>query len=44
LPATCAAFESTTVVVPAAELQPPTVTVTEYVPKSAAVALARVGF
>jgi len=33
-----------TLVFPAAELQPPTVTVTEYVPASAAVALARVGF
>src|SRR5947208_12265729 len=34
----------TTLVVPAAELQPPTVTVTEYVPASAAAAFARVGF
>src|SRR5205823_9885718 len=34
----------TTLVVPAAELQPPTVTVTEYVPASAAVAFGRVGF
>src|SRR5436305_1756618 len=33
-----------TLVVPAAELQPPAVTVTEYVPASAAVAFARVGF
>src|SRR2546423_991874 len=33
-----------TVVVPAAELQPLTVTVTEYVPASAAAAFARVGF
>ncbi len=33
-----------TLVVPATELQPPTVTVTEYVPASATVALARVGF
>src|SRR5438067_8349704 len=33
-----------TVVVPAAEVQPPAVTVTEYVPASAAVAFARVGF
>jgi hypothetical protein len=33
-----------TLVVPAAEVQPETVTVTEYVPASAAVALARVGF
>src|SRR3954452_4477197 len=39
-----APLPSTTVVVPAAELQPLTVTVTAYVPKSAAVALARVGF
>jgi len=31
-------------VVPAADVQPPTVTVTEYVPPSAAVAFARVGF
>jgi hypothetical protein len=31
-------------VVPAAEVQPLTVTVTEYVPASAVVALARVGF
>src|SRR5437763_1539006 len=35
---------TTTVVVPAAEVQPLTVTVTEYVPASAVVALARVGF
>src|SRR5438034_3507680 len=34
----------TTFVVPAAEVQPLTVTVTEYVPASASVALARVGF
>ena len=34
----------TTFVVPAAELQPPTVTVTEYVPASAIAAFARVGF
>src|SRR5947207_3400894 len=33
-----------TEVVPAAEVQPPTVTVTEYVPASAVVAFARVGF
>jgi len=33
-----------TVVVPAAEVQPPTVIVTEYVPASAVVALERVGF
>jgi hypothetical protein len=33
-----------TEVVPAAEVQPVTVIVTEYVPASAAVALARVGF
>jgi hypothetical protein len=33
-----------TLVVPAAEVQPATVTVTEYVPASAVVALARVGF
>ena len=33
-----------TLVVPAAEVQPLTVTVTEYVPASAIVALARVGF
>ena len=33
-----------TVVVPAAEVQPATVIVTEYVPKSAAAAFARVGF
>src|SRR5437763_10405750 len=33
-----------TFVVPAAEVQPLTVTVTEYVPASAVVALARVGF
>jgi hypothetical protein len=33
-----------TLVVPAADVQPPTVTVTEYVPASAAVAFARVGF
>ena len=42
--AMAAALESTTIVVPAAEVQPSTVTVTEYVPKSAAVAFARVGF
>src|SRR3954451_20722599 len=35
---------TTTVVVPAAEVQPDTVTVTEYVPSSAVVALERVGF
>src|SRR2546430_9869916 len=35
---------TTTLVVPAAEVQPLTVTVTEYVPASAAVAFARVGF
>ena len=35
---------TTTLVVPAAEVQPETVTVTEYVPASAAVAFARVGF
>src|SRR5213083_843365 len=35
---------TTTFVVPAAEVQPFTVTVTEYVPVSAVVALARVGF
>ena len=35
---------TTTLVVPAAEVQPLTVTVTEYVPASAAVALERVGF
>src|SRR5436190_366762 len=35
---------TTTFVVPAAEVQPLTVTVTEYVPASAIVALARVGF
>ena len=35
---------TTTVVVPAAEVQPATVTVTEYAPASAVVALARVGF
>ena len=35
---------TTTFVVPAAEVQPPTVTVTEYVPASAVVAFARVGF
>src|SRR5262245_37334308 len=35
---------TTTFVVPAAEVQPFTVTVTEYVPASAVVALARVGF
>src|ERR1043165_6044893 len=35
---------TTTFVVPAAEVQPFTVTVTEYVPASASVALARVGF
>ena len=34
----------TTFVVPAAELQPPTVTVTEYVPASAIAAFGRVGF
>ena len=34
----------TTFVVPAVELQRPTVTVTEYVPASAAVAFGRVGF
>src|SRR2546423_80014 len=34
----------TTLVVPAAELQPPKVTVTEYVPASAAAAFRRVGF
>src|SRR5206468_1390739 len=33
-----------TLVVPAAEVQPLTVTVTEYVPASAVVAFARVGF
>ena len=33
-----------TVVVPAAEVQPDTVMVTEYVPASAIVALERVGF
>ena len=33
-----------TIVVPAAEVQPLTVTVTEYVPASAAAAFARVGF
>src|SRR5712671_6597289 len=35
---------TTTLVVPAAEVQPLTVTVTEYVPASAVGALARVGF
>src|SRR5438132_1284014 len=35
---------TTTEVVPAAEVQPLTVTVTEYVPASAVVAFARVGF
>ena len=35
---------TTTLVVPAAEVQPLTVSVTEYVPASAVVALARVGF
>src|SRR5436190_1906495 len=35
---------TTTLVVPAAEVQPFTVTVTEYVPASVVVALARVGF
>jgi hypothetical protein len=35
---------TTTFVVPAAEVQPLTVIVTEYVPASAVVALARVGF
>src|SRR5213596_3428372 len=35
---------TTMFVVPAAEVQPLTVTVTEYVPASASVALARVGF
>src|SRR5216110_1083441 len=35
---------TTTLVVPAAEVQPFTVTVTEYVPASAVVALANVGF
>ena len=35
---------TTTFVVPAAEVQPLTVTVTEYVPASAVVALERVGF
>src|SRR5205814_3027117 len=34
----------TTLVIPAAEVQPLTVTVTEYVPASAVVAFARVGF
>lgn len=34
---------TTTLVVPAAEVQPLTVTVTEYVPASAAAAFARVG-
>src|SRR5436190_15938346 len=42
--AIAAPFESMTLVVPAAEVQPSTVTVTAYVPKSAAVALGRVGF
>src|SRR3954451_167364 len=35
---------TTTLVVPAAEVQPETVTVTEYVPASAVVAFERVGF
>jgi hypothetical protein len=35
---------TTTLVVPAADVQPLTVMVTEYVPASATVALARVGF
>jgi hypothetical protein len=35
---------TTTFVFPAAEVQPPTVTVTEYVPPSAAVEFVRVGF
>jgi hypothetical protein len=35
---------TTTFVVPAADVQPDTVTVTEYVPASAIVALERVGF
>src|SRR4051794_41515866 len=35
---------TTTLVVPAAEVQPETVTVTEYVPPSAVVAFVRVGF
>jgi hypothetical protein len=35
---------TTTFVVPAPEVHPPTVTVTEYVPASAVVALERVGF
>src|SRR5258706_1438837 len=35
---------TTTLVVPAAEVQPLTVTVTEYVPASASAAFARVGF
>jgi hypothetical protein len=35
---------TTTFVVPAAEVQPLTVVVTEYVPASATVALLRVGF
>src|SRR5437763_359240 len=35
---------TTTLVVPAAEVQPLTVTVTEYVPLSAGIAFARVGF
>jgi hypothetical protein len=35
---------TTTLVVPAADVQPFTVTVTEYVPASATVALLRVGF
>jgi len=35
---------TTTLVVPAAEVQPVTVTVTEYVPASAVVAFVRVGF
>ena len=35
---------TTTFVLPAAEVQPFTVTVTEYVPASAVVALVRVGF
>ena len=35
---------TTTLVVPAADVQPATVTVTEYVPTSAVVAFVRVGF
>ena len=35
---------TTTFVVPAAEVQPPTVTVTEYVPPNAVDVIARVGF